>query len=171
MAAPKSRVVVMSIVRTGTRQAQIASPIPYARTHKPLPVPRITTPSAMLEHLENFTFADSQPDFFRTRKTTSVEEFCTDAGRAARLVNEYWTSGQRQAHSLHEVSYRACFKPQLPCFFIARLTDPGDIVYDPFGGRGTVATESALPGRQVKTNSSGRPSAGPRTSIDNASRW
>ncbi len=33
------------------------------------------------------------------------------------LVNEFWTSGQRQAHSLHEVSYRACFKPQLPRIF------------------------------------------------------
>lgn len=35
------------------------------------------------------------------------------------LVNEFWTSAQRQAHSLHEISYRACFKPQLPGFFIS----------------------------------------------------
>jgi hypothetical protein len=33
-------------------------------------------------------------------------------------VNEFWTSRQRAAHSIHEVSYRACFKPQLPRFFI-----------------------------------------------------
>ncbi len=52
------------------------------------------------------------------------------------LINEFWTSGQRQAHSIHEVSYRACFKPQLPEFFIKRLTKPGDAVYDPFMGRG-----------------------------------
>ena len=26
--------------------------------------------------------------------------------------NEFWTAKQRQAHPLHEVSYRACFKPQ-----------------------------------------------------------
>ncbi|MEQ1867469.1 MAG: hypothetical protein ABL996_22765, partial [Micropepsaceae bacterium] len=32
---------------------------------------------------------------------------------------------------LHEVSYRACFKPQLPRFFIERLTHPGEVVYDP----------------------------------------
>src|SRR5687768_4765769 len=50
-------------------------------------------------------------------------------------VNEFWTSKQRAANSLHEVSYRACFKPQLPRFFIERLTKPGDIVYDPFMGR------------------------------------
>jgi hypothetical protein len=62
------------------------------------------------------------------------------------LMNEYWTAGQRQAHRLHEVSYRACFKPQLPEFFIARLTRPGDAVYDPFAGRGTTPLQAALMG-------------------------
>src|SRR2546421_670009 len=59
-------------------------------------------------------------------------------------VNEYWTSKQRAASSLHEVSYRACFKPQLPRFFIERLTKPGEVVYDPFMGRGTTFVEAAL---------------------------
>jgi len=63
------------------------------------------------------------------------------------FVNEYWTARQRQASSLHEVSYRACFKPQLPRFFIERLTAPGDRVYDPFMGRGTTPIEAALLGR------------------------
>lgn len=63
------------------------------------------------------------------------------------FVNEFWTSRQRAAHSLHEVSYRACFKPQLPRFFIDRLTRPGDTVYDPFMGRGTTLLEAALLGR------------------------
>ena len=27
---------------------------------------------------------------------------------------EFWTAMQRQAAAIHEVSYRACFKPQLP---------------------------------------------------------
>jgi hypothetical protein len=62
-------------------------------------------------------------------------------------VNEFWTARQRQASSLHEVSYRACFKPQLPRFFIERLTQPGDVVYDPFMGRGTTPIEAALMGR------------------------
>jgi hypothetical protein len=64
------------------------------------------------------------------------------------LVNEFWTAGQRQAHSIHEVSYRACFKPQLPEFFISRLTRPGDAVYDPFMGRGTTPVQAALMGRR-----------------------
>lgn len=62
-------------------------------------------------------------------------------------VNEFWTAKQRAASSLHEVSYRACFKPQLPRFFIQRLTEPGELVYDPFMGRGTTIVEAALLGR------------------------
>ncbi len=65
---------------------------------------------------------------------------------------EFWTAKQRQATRLHEVSYRACFKPQLPAFFIDRLTAPGDTVYDPFSGRGTTAIEAALRGRRVIAN-------------------
>ena len=68
------------------------------------------------------------------------------------FVNEFWTAKQRAAHSLHEISYRACFKPQLPRFFITRLTDPGDVVFDPFMGRGTTLLESALEGRQTLGN-------------------
>ena len=64
------------------------------------------------------------------------------------FVNEFWTSGQRKASRLHEVSYRACFKPQLPAFFIERLTLPGDAVYDPFMGRGTTPLQAALMGRR-----------------------
>lgn len=63
-------------------------------------------------------------------------------------ANEFWTARQRAAHSLHEVSYRACFKPQLPRFFIERLTKPGERVYDPFMGRGTTLIEAGLLGRK-----------------------
>ena len=65
---------------------------------------------------------------------------------------ELWTSRQRQASPIHEISYRACFKPQLPAYFIERLTAPGDLVYDPFSGRGTTAVEAALRGRNVIVN-------------------
>ncbi len=65
------------------------------------------------------------------------------------VVNEFWTAKQRAGHSLHEVSYRACFKPALPRFFIERLTAPGDLVYDPFMGRGTTLVEAMLLGRRA----------------------
>lgn len=71
----------------------------------------------------------------------------TNIGGIPYLTNEFWTAGQRQAHAIHEVSYRACFKPQLPEFFIARLTAPGDAVHDPFMGRGTTPVQAALMGR------------------------
>ena len=64
------------------------------------------------------------------------------------FVNEFWTAGQRQGHAIHEVSYRACFKPQLPEFFISRLTRAGAGVYDPFMGRGTTPVQAALQGRR-----------------------
>ena len=65
---------------------------------------------------------------------------------------EFWTSRQRQSSSIHEVSYRACFKPELPRYFIERLTKEGETVYDPFSGRGTTAIEAALLGRNVLAN-------------------
>jgi hypothetical protein len=66
--------------------------------------------------------------------------------------NEFWTARQRQAHPLHEISYRACFKPQLPRFFIEAFTRPGERVYDPFAGRGTTLIEAALTGRRALGN-------------------
>ena len=67
-------------------------------------------------------------------------------------INEFWTAGQRKASSIHEISYRACFKPQLPRFFIDIMTKAGDTVYDPFSGRGTTVIEGGLCGRSVIAN-------------------
>jgi len=75
-----------------------------------------------------------------------------DSPRVPVYEQELWTSKQRQASSIHEVSYRACFKPQLPAYFIERLSAEGDVVYDPFSGRGTTAIEAALHGRRVVAN-------------------
>lgn len=68
------------------------------------------------------------------------------------FANAFWTAGQRRGHSIHQISYRACFKSQLPAFFITRLTKPGDRVFDPFSGRGTTAVEAALMGRAPAAN-------------------
>jgi SAM-dependent methyltransferase len=86
----------------------------------------------------------------RTSVTTTLAPGADDRPLGViTFVNEFWTSRQRAAHRLHEISYRACFKPQLPRFFIERLTRPGDLVYDPFMGRGTTLLEAALHGRRV----------------------
>ena len=96
--------------------------------------------------------ADQLIAFKEFGKTTRALETRVNTADGQQLsiptfVNEFWTSKQRAASSLHEISYRACFKPQLPRFFIERLTEPGEVVYDPFMGRGTTALEAGLLGR------------------------
>ena len=85
-------------------------------------------------------------------------EFGTETQQADLLVNgslipmftnEFLASKQLAANALRDISCRACFKPQFPRFFIFRLTNPGDVVYDPFMGRGTTLLEAALRGRKV----------------------
>ncbi|HYC46748.1 MAG TPA: DNA methyltransferase [Burkholderiales bacterium] len=92
----------------------------------------------------------------RARRVRAPEEpkgvFLESTPNVPVYEEELWTSRQRQASSIHEVSYRACFKPQLPAYFIERLSDDGDAIYDPFSGRGTTAVEAALRGRRVVAN-------------------
>jgi hypothetical protein len=117
------------------------TPARRARTLVPAAAQHVAA-EAVLQELRGFTWngratARAITSVGLTRRPIVVET----------LVNEFWTSQQRAASSLHEVSYRACFKPQLPRFFIERFTSPGDIVYDPFMGRGTTVVEAALLGR------------------------
>jgi hypothetical protein len=73
----------------------------------------------------------------------------TETADVLTFTNEFWTSDQRRGNGLHEVPYRACFKPELPAFFIDHLAAPGGAVHDPFMGRGTTVVEAALKGRPV----------------------
>jgi len=102
-------------------------------------------------HVDAGAFIDELRAFDGEGRRTETQTATAAAGGRAvavpLLVNEFWTRRQRAAHSLHEISYRACFKPQLPRFFVERLTMPGAVVYDPFSGRGTTALEAALLGR------------------------
>lgn len=83
---------------------------------------------------------------------TRIEHETIDGIAYPKFINEFWTAKQRQASSLHEVSYRACFKPQLPRFFIELFTQTSDVVYDPFSGRGTTIIEAGLLGRNIIAN-------------------
>ena len=86
-------------------------------------------------------------------KTEVVEVSSSAAPLPLRyFLNEFWTNAQRAGHALHEISYRACFKPQLPEFFINRLTGSEGVVYDPFMGRGTTPIQTALMGRRALGN-------------------
>ncbi|MDD5025509.1 MAG: hypothetical protein PHN79_10460, partial [Methanoregula sp.] len=88
----------------------------------PPSTPVTPTPS-LLDCLISFTGPAGQ--------STEVETVAYGSRVIPRYTNDYWTARQRQAASIQEISYRACFKPQLPGFFIDRLTEPGDVVYDP----------------------------------------
>ena len=93
--------------------------------------------------LSQFTLVDRE---------TMVDELILGSTKYAKFVNEFWTAKQRQSNSIHEISYRACYKPELPNFFIDIFTTEGDIVYDPFAGRGTTLIEAALMNRQIIAN-------------------
>jgi hypothetical protein len=107
---------------------------------RPKSAPREAT---LAEQLLAFKEFGKTTEVLKTTATT----FSGEQVAVPTYVNEFWTAKQRAASSLHEISYRACFKPQLPRFFIERLTQPGEVVYDPFMGRGTTLLEAALLGR------------------------
>lgn len=105
------------------------------------------------EYLRMFSLPDQDGQTtLQWDQTTRCDTLCINDDEYCRYTNEFWTARQRQASKLHEISYRACFKPQLPRFFISLLTEPGERVYDPFTGRGTTPLEAALLGRQIISN-------------------
>ena len=79
-------------------------------------------------------FDFNRPNEYTVRLPTSVDAF--------------WTAKQRAGHSLHEVSYRACYKPQLPAYFIQKFCKKESTIYDPFMGRGTTLIEAQLHGHR-----------------------
>ena len=93
--------------------------------------------------LSQFTLVDRE---------TMIDELILGSTKYSKFVNEFWTAKQRQSNSIHEISYRACYKPELPNFFIDIFTKEGDVVYDPFAGRGTTLIEAALMNRQIIAN-------------------
>ncbi|RLI65210.1 MAG: site-specific DNA-methyltransferase [Promethearchaeia archaeon] len=116
----------------------------------------IDSPKNLHRFLQEFTL-DSLKNLKSSQNNTEetqtqVKFFQLDSVKVPKYINEFWTAKQRQGHSLHEISYRACFKAQLPRFFIELFTTEGDIVYDPFSGRGTTVIEAGLLNRQIIQN-------------------
>ena len=111
--------------------------------------PSLFEEQPITRHRSRDSLLDELASFRQFRTATQVTSLGNGDNAVPVFVNEFWTSKQRAASSLHEVSYRACFKPQLPRFFIERLTAANDTIYDPFLGRGTTMLEAALLGRHV----------------------
>lgn len=104
------------------------------------------------EYLVRFRLKSTIDDFINPSLTTKVEPTILNNQSYKKYINEYWTAKQRKSSSIHEISYRACFKAQLPGFFIKILSQPKDIIYDPFSGRGTTVVEAGLLNRNVISN-------------------
>lgn len=107
--------------------------------------------NSIAKFLGDFNYIESE-DLLRNVKKTIIETHKINDIKITKFTNEFWTSKQRQSNSIHEISYRACFKSQLPNFFIQNFTKAGDVVYDPFSGRGTTIIEAALLNRNVVSN-------------------
>jgi len=82
--------------------------------------------------------------FFEFKRSTGTQHREFAQVSVPVYENEFWTSKQRAGHSLHDVSYRACYKSQLPDFFIHRFAKQGSRIYDPFMGRGTTLIQARL---------------------------
>ncbi len=64
------------------------------------------------------------------------------------LTNEWKRKTKTWGHPLHTMcSYLGMFPPRLPHYFIQKFTRPGDVVFDPFSGRGTTALQACIEGR------------------------
>jgi len=105
-----------------------------------------------IEQVNIFDFIDDKNNDKSNKIKTIIKKVNIGSVVTEKFINEFWTSKQRQSNSIHEISYRACFKAQLPNFFIEKLTNEGDCVYDPFLGRGTTIIEAALLNRKVIGN-------------------
>jgi len=103
--------------------------------------------------LRSDTRSEARPAAARTGTPLSA----TDGQLALQLPSELpnlsiapeWKDQQRLwGHSLHPMcSYLASFPAGLVHAFIARYTRPGDVVLDPFSGRGTTPLQACAEGR------------------------
>jgi DNA methylase len=118
------------------------------------PIPALNAPAqlAFLQPAQELVRPAGFVDALRRFSFGGLPTVAFEQAGLCYFVNAFWTAGQRRGHSIHEISYRACFKAQLPAFFIERLTSPGHRVFDPFSGRGTTAVQAALLGRAPAAN-------------------
>ena len=91
------------------------------------------------------------PDQPLRRRTVAVGQLALELPSdlpALALEPEWKAQGRLWGHSFHPMcSYLASFPAALAHAFIARYTRPGDVVLDPFSGRGTAPLQAIAEGR------------------------
>ena len=87
----------------------------------------------------------------RARTPTAAQQLALDlpVSLPALAIEPEWKAQQRLwGHSFHPMcSYLASFPAALAHAFIARYSRPGDVVLDPFSGRGTTPLQACAEGR------------------------
>ncbi len=85
--------------------------------------------------------------FFDTPERGSVDGGTTSSGDLWHAVSPRW------GHAMHSMcSYFGMFPPKVAHYFIQRYSKPGDLVLDPFSGRGTTALQARVTGRRTVCN-------------------
>jgi hypothetical protein len=85
--------------------------------------------------------------YFDTPEPESRDGGYTDRGPLWHAVSPRW------GHSMHTMcSYQGMFPARLAHFFTQSYTRPGDLVLDPFSGRGTTVLQARVEGRRALGN-------------------
>lgn len=89
----------------------------------------------------------SSEAFFAEPERGSIDGGTTSAGDLWHSVSPRW------GHAMHTMcSYHGMFPAKVAHHFIQRYSKPGDVVLDPFSGRGTTALQARVEGRRTICN-------------------
>jgi hypothetical protein len=93
----------------------------------------------------NLDWSDSA--FFSESGGDSLDGGTTSEGALWHAISPRW------GHSMHTMcSYHGMFPARLVHYFIQAYTRPGDLILDPFSGRGTSALQGRVEGRRTVSN-------------------
>ncbi len=85
--------------------------------------------------------------YFETPAKGSIDGGTTSAGDLWHSVSSRW------GHSMHSMcSYHGMFPAKVAHQFIQQYSNPGDVVLDPFSGRGTTPLQARIEGRKAIAN-------------------
>jgi len=85
--------------------------------------------------------------FFEQPERGSLDGGTTSAGELWHSISPRW------GHAMHTMcSYHGMFPAKVAHHFIQRFSNPGDVVLDPFSGRGTTVLQARVEGRKAVCN-------------------
>jgi len=86
-------------------------------------------------------------------RAASAADWSGAVGVPSSVLTEWRGSARKQESGLHQLSpYIGKMKSSMARELVRAFTRPGDVVYDPFSGSGTIALEAWMAGRAVVAN-------------------